>query len=121
VVRSGVAFGGNADISRRCPASPFIAVIADEIHPGRAVQSDEALADDVRRRTSTVFDRVGTCRMGSDEREDVVNSELRVHGLNALRVVDPSIFPTLTSGNTNVPTIMVAEKAAEPILRDATR
>ena len=89
------------------------------MQPGRAVQSDEELVDDVRRRASSVFHPVGTCRMGPDQKDNVVNSELMVHGVRGLRVVDASIFPAVTSGNTNAPTIMVAEKGADLILRAA--
>jgi choline dehydrogenase len=105
---------------RRLAAMPSLAaVIDDELQPGAAVQSRDALADDIRQRASTVFHPVGTCRMGADPREAVVDPRLRVHGLAALRVVDASIFPAITSGNTNAPVIMVAEKAADLILEDA--
>ena len=105
---------------RRLAAAPSLAaIIADELQPGATVQSDEELFDDIKRRASTVFHPVGTCRMGPDQKDDVVNSELMVHGLQALRVVDASIFPAVTSGNTNAPTIMVAEKGADLILGTA--
>jgi choline dehydrogenase len=105
---------------RQLAATPSLSgVIDEEIAPGRGVQSDEALIDDIRRRASTVFHPVGTCRMGPDPREAVVDPRLRVHGLEALRVIDASVFPTLTSGNTNAPTVMVAEKGADLVQGDA--
>jgi choline dehydrogenase len=105
---------------RRLAAAPSLAaIIADEMQPGPAVQSDEELADDVRQRASSVFHPVSTCRMGPDQKDNVVNHELMVHGIHGLRVIDASIFPSVTSGNTNAPTIMVAEKGADLILRDA--
>ena len=78
--------------------------------------SDREIIDDFRARSGTVFHPCGTCRMGTDAKQSVVNSELRVHGIEALRVADASIFPNITSANTNAPTIMVAHKAATMIL-----
>ena len=74
----------------------------------------------MRRRASTVFHPVGTCRMGADAAQAVVDARLRVHGLQGLRVIDASVFPHITSGNTNAPTMMVAEKGADLVLQDAT-
>lgn len=82
---------------------------------------DEQIVEDFRQRASTVFHPVGTCRMGSDPRTAVVDTHLRVHGVRGLRVVDASVFPALTSGNTNAPTIMVAQKGAGKILAAAER
>ena len=79
--------------------------------------ADELIAD-LRSRTTTVFHPVGTYRMGSDPKTDVVDNQLRVYGLDGLRVIDASIFPTLTSGNTNAPVIMAAEKGSDLILRN---
>jgi choline dehydrogenase len=105
---------------RRLAATPsFCAVIDEEIAPGSGVQSAAALSDDIRQRASTVFHPVSTCRMGPDPDAAVVDARLRVHGLEALRVIDASIFPTLTSGNTNAPTLMAAEKGADLVLGDA--
>ena len=105
---------------RALAATPaFQAVIDHEILPGPAVQTDAQVMEDVAQRASTVFHPVSTCRMGPDPRLAVVDASLRVHGIAGLRVVDASVFPTLTSGNTNAPTLMVAEKAADLILTPA--
>jgi choline dehydrogenase len=105
---------------RRLAATPALAAVIDaELRPGPAVQSQAQLVDDIRQRAGTVFHPVGTCRMGPDARSAVVDARLRVHGLAGLRIVDASIFPAVTSGNTNAPTIMVAERAADLVLADA--
>ena len=85
-----------------------------EIAPGADVMSDEALVAYIRNTGSTVWHPVGTCKMGNDSMA-VVDPELRVHGVERLRVVDASIMPTITTGNTNAPTIAIAEKAADLI------
>jgi choline dehydrogenase len=104
---------------RRIAAQPAMReLIAEEMLPGPAAVGEEALADDIRSRSGSVFHASCTCRMGPDDRDAVVNHRLRVHGLAGLRVVDASIFPTVTSGNTNAPTFMVAEKGAAMILED---
>lgn len=106
-----------AHLIRKMAAAPaFAEVIESEISPGKEVTDDEALIDDFRHRADTVFHPIGTCAMGPDPASSVVDPECQVHGLEGLRVVDASIFPNLTSGNTNAPTIMVAEKAADMIL-----
>ncbi|MBN8891732.1 MAG: hypothetical protein J0H91_15700 [Rhodospirillales bacterium] len=105
---------------RRLAAAPALAaVIAEELKPGPQAQSDEALLADIRARASSVFHPVGTCRMGPDPARDVVGPDLKVHGVQGLRVIDASIFPCVTSGNTNAPAIMVGEKGADLVLRDA--
>jgi choline dehydrogenase len=86
----------------------------EEIAPGLDVQSDEAIRAYIRQTGDTIFHPVGTCKMGHD-RLAVVNSQLQVHGVQGLRVVDASIMPTITAGNTNAPTIMIGEKAADMI------
>lgn len=88
----------------------------EELFPGIDVQSDEAIDAWVRRAIETCYHPVGTCKMGrAEDRLSVVDDQLRVHGLDALRVVDASIMPIIVSGNTNAPTIMIAEKAADMI------
>ena len=105
---------------RRLAATPSMrAIIEAEMKPGRAVQSEEELIADIRQRCGTVFHPVGTCMMGPDPSRTVVDSRLRVHELTGLRVIDASVFPNVTSGNTNAPTIMVAEKGADIVLHDA--
>ncbi|MAY88242.1 MAG: choline dehydrogenase [Pseudooceanicola sp.] len=106
-------------VLRRISQAPALArVIEREVTPGPQIQTDEELLDDVRARAVTIFHPVSSCRMGPDAGIDVVDNRLRVHGLRGLRVADASIFPTLTSGNTNAPAIMVGEKAAALILED---
>ncbi|QDL06754.1 choline dehydrogenase [Brasilonema octagenarum UFV-E1] len=91
----------------------------EEIAPGSHVQSDAALEAYIRDTCSTVWHPVGTCKMGIDSMA-VVDPQLRVHGIQGLRVVDASIMPTITTGNTNAPTIMIAEKAADSIKAERT-
>jgi choline dehydrogenase len=106
-----------ASLVRRLAATPALqAVIEEELRPGPAVQSHAEVMDDIAKRASTVFHPVSTCRMGPDPRQAVVDAQLRVHGLQGLRVIDASVFPTLTSGNTNAPTLMLAEKGADLVL-----
>lgn len=95
-------------------AEPFRSELGRELIPGPGSDSDDDLAEDLRRRVELLFHPVGTCRMGSDEAA-VVDPELRVRGVSGLRVVDASVFPIIPSGNTNAPTIAVAERAADVI------
>jgi len=106
-------------IRRLAGTRAMSAVIEAEMLPGPGITEPEALLDDVRERCGTVFHPVGTCRMGPDPAQAVVDHRLRVHGLSGLRIVDASVFPTLTSGNTNAPAIMVGEKGADLVLDDA--
>lgn len=87
----------------------------DEIFPGNEAQSDDDIRQFLREKCDNIYHPVGTCKMGNDDMA-VVDSQLRVHGLEGLRVVDASIMPTLIGGNTNAPTVMIAEKAADAIL-----
>jgi choline dehydrogenase len=93
---------------------PLASALSREIYPGPEVQGDEEIEADARRRVDLIYHPVGTCRMGEGE-DAVVDPELRVRGIDGLRVVDASVFPVIPGGNTNAPTIMVAERAADLI------
>ena len=91
----------------------------EEYLPGLQFQTDEQLVTAAGLVGTTIFHPVGTCKMGtSDDPTAVVDARLRVRGVNGLRIVDASIMPTITSGNTNAPTVMIAEKGAEMIRAD---
>lgn len=96
-------------------ASSFDPYRGAEYLPGPHIQTDEEIAAFIRQNAETIYHPVGTCKMGQDS-ESVVDAQLKVHGLQGLRVVDASVMPTLIGGNTNAPTIMIAEKAADMIL-----
>jgi choline dehydrogenase len=93
---------------------PLASVCLREMLPGAGVSSDEDLTEDIRRHAELLYHPVGTCRMGTDDAA-VVDAELRVRGVEGLRVVDASIMPLITGGNTNAPTIMIGERAADLI------
>jgi len=99
-------------------AYPLADIMESEYLPGTQAQSEEDIVRDFRARSGSVFHASCTCAMGPDPATSVVDARLRVHGLKSLRVVDASVFPTVTSGNTNGPVIMVAEKASDMILQD---
>ncbi len=100
-------------VARSIAAAPSLRdCITDEYVPGRQFQTDSELLDAARRHSQTIYHPVGTCKMGNDG-SAVVDHQLRVHGIAGLRVVDASIMPEIVSGNTNAPTIMIAEKAAD--------
>jgi choline dehydrogenase len=92
------------------------ALTLESLVPDLRQLADHELVTDFRNRAATVYHPVGTCRMGSDPRDSVVDPQLRVHGVERLRVVDASVFPTVTSANTNAPTLMVAQRAADWII-----
>jgi choline dehydrogenase len=108
-------------LARRLAATGALApYVIGEYRPGIDATTDEAILSFVRDKGATIFHPVGTCRMGPvADPLAVVDAGLRVHGLDGLRVVDCSVMPTLVSGNTNAPVIMIAEKAADLILADA--
>ncbi|MGF1627143.1 MAG: GMC family oxidoreductase [Alphaproteobacteria bacterium] len=105
-------------LTRRIVAAPALAPFRpEEFRPGPHIESDEDLARAAGDIATTIFHPVGTARMGTDP-EAVVDPRLRVNGVEGLRVVDASVMPTITSGNTNSPTIMIAEKASDMIIED---
>jgi choline dehydrogenase-like flavoprotein len=106
-------------IARKIMQHPKVAqYVAFENSPGDKVQSYDEWLDFARRTGQTTYHVIGTCKMGSDPMA-VVDDRLRVHGIAGLRVIDASVMPTVTSGNTNAPTIMIAEKGADMIKQDA--
>jgi choline dehydrogenase len=109
-------------LTRKIVAAPALRKYEpEEFKPGIQFQSEEELARAAGDISTTIFHPVGTCKMGrEDDPGAVVDSELRVMGINRLRVVDASIMPLITSGNPNSPTIMIAEKAAQ-LLRSEAR
>jgi len=108
-------------LTRRIVAQPALAKYQpQEFRPGLQYQSDAELAQLAGDIATTIFHPVGTCKMGrADDAEAVVDPRLRVRGVAALRVIDASVMPSITSGNTNAPTLMIAEKAADWIVADA--
>ena len=106
-------------ITRKLAATDALApFVVEEMTPGPNVQTEEELLDSARNISQTIYHPVGTCKMGSDPKS-VVDSRLRVNRVKGLRIVEASIMPTITSGNTNAPVIMIAEKAADMIREDA--
>lgn len=95
------------------------AVIDSELLPGAQVDDDAAIEAYIRKTSWTVFHQCSTCRMGSDPATSVVDPRLRMRGVEGLRVADASIFPSIPTGNTNAPAIMVGEKASDLVLQDA--
>jgi len=95
--------------------SAFDGIRGEEYAPGKGVVSDAEVDTYIRNTATSLYHPVGTCKMGNDP-QAVVDSELRVHGIAGLRVVDASIMPNIISGNTNFPTMMIAEKIAEKII-----
>jgi len=104
---------------RHVLGQPALASFGGREHPASAAaRSDHEIEHYIRDHADTIYHPVGTCRMGPGPL-DVVDARLRVHGLQGLRVVDASVMPQIVSGNTNAPTIMIAEKAADLIREDA--
>ncbi|MDM7980680.1 MAG: GMC family oxidoreductase N-terminal domain-containing protein [Rhizobium sp.] len=93
--------------------------VEEEVSPSKAADTDDKLLDYFRRNSGSIYHLCGTCAMGTDPQEAVVDARLRVHGVTGLRIVDASVFPNITAGNINAPTMMVAEKGAAMILEDA--
>jgi choline dehydrogenase len=112
-------FEGARVLRRIAGARPLAEVIETEREPGAQAQSDAEVLADFRRRAGSVFHACGTCAMGADPLTSVVDQRLRVRGVSGLRVVDAAIFPNISSGNINAPTLMVAERAADLILEDS--
>jgi choline dehydrogenase-like flavoprotein len=113
------AFVDGIKILRKILSAPALKpYVVDEAHPGSKVSTDEELLSYCRQTGSTVYHPTSTCRMGNDPLA-VVDQRLRLRGIEGLRVVDASVMPDLMSGNTNAPTIMIAEKASDMILEDA--
>jgi choline dehydrogenase len=112
-------FDGARILRRIASAAPLARVIENEREPGAAVTADPDVLADFRQRAGSVFHASGTCAMGADVRTAVLDARLRVRGVTGLRVVDASAFPNLTSGNTNTPTLALAEKGADLILEDS--
>ena len=110
-------------VTRRIAAQPALAKYKPkEVKPGVQYESDEDLARLAGDIGTTIFHPVGTCKMGAaNDGAAVVDARLRVHGIEALRIADASVMPTITSGNTNSPTLMIAERAAQWIREDAAR
>jgi len=113
-----ILIAGMKAVRRVAGDTKFAQHTVAERYPGPDVQSDDQLLDYLKRMCRTSFHPIGTCRMGPDE-ASVVDERLRVRGFEGLRVIDASIMPTLVSGNTNAPTIMVAEKGSDMVLADA--
>ena len=104
---------------RLMSAAALDGLVKSAIDPDLRRMDDDWILADFRARCGTVFHSVGTCRMGQDAKDSVVCPRLKVHGLQGLRVADASVFPNITSGNTNAPTMMLAHRAADLILEDA--
>jgi choline dehydrogenase len=106
-------------LRRLAEQEPMAEIIEEELQPGAGVATRAEIEQDIRERSGSVFHLSGTCAMGPDTKEAVVDARLRIHGLENVRVVDASIFPRLVSGNTNAASIMVGEKGSEFLLEDS--
>jgi choline dehydrogenase len=111
-----VALAAAVALCREIGRQPALAEwVHEELYPGPAVPSGRGLRDYIRQTAVTYHHQVGTCRMGSDDMA-VVDSDLRVHGVDGLRVADASVMPEVTSGNTHAPTVMIGERASDLVL-----
>ena len=102
-------------------SSAFKGILGEEILPGKDVSTEEALRNYIREKATTLWHPVGTCRMGSDPKKDVVDSQLKIHGLSGIRVIDASIMPTIPSGNTQASCYLIGEKGADLIIQNELR
>jgi choline dehydrogenase len=109
---------GHKLIRKFMQAPALKAVTEEEVKPGEEVTDEASLLKYVREQAGSIYHLCGTCAMGNEPKNSVVDHRLRVHGIKGLRVVDASIFPNITSGNINAPVMMVAEKGADMILED---
>ena len=100
-------------VRRIVESKPMDALRGEEFSPGPGVKTDDQILEFIRGNAHTAYHPIGTCRMGPAGPRTVVDEKLKVHGLEGLRIADASIFPTMPSGNTNAPCIMVGEKAAD--------
>jgi choline dehydrogenase len=110
---------GSQLVRRIMSSAALKAITVEETKPGNRVRNEADMLQYFREEAGSIYHLCGSCRMGPDPSTAVVSSRLRVHGIDNLRVVDASIFPNVTSGNINAPTMMVAEKGAAMILEDA--
>ncbi|MCP3722507.1 choline dehydrogenase [Paraburkholderia sp. CNPSo 3272] len=113
------AIAGSRLVRKLMTARALQGITEAEVTPAGEVTDDASMLKFFREQSGSIYHLCGTCAMGPDARTSVVDARLRVHGIEGLRVVDASIFPNITSGNTNAPTMMVAEKGADMILEDA--
>ncbi|CAB3794064.1 Oxygen-dependent choline dehydrogenase [Paraburkholderia caffeinitolerans] len=113
------AIAGSRLVRKLMTARALQEVTVEEVTPAGEVSDDASMLKFFREQSGSIYHLCGTCAMGPDPRTAVVDARLRVHGIEGLRVVDASIFPNITSGNTNAPTMMVAEKGAQMIIEDA--
>ena len=112
---------GTRFLRRLVATEPLFTVTAEELLPGADVQTDEQILEDIRSRAGTIFHPTSTCRIHVDANQGVVDPRLRCYGIGGLRIADASVFPSVISGNTNVPVMMLAERAAELINEDHSR
>jgi choline dehydrogenase len=107
-------------LARKLMQAPALqAITTEEVKPGKRVASDAEMLQYFRDEAGSIYHLCGTCAMGSNPQTSVVSNRLKVHGMENLRIVDASVFPNITSGNINAPTMMIAEKAADMIREDA--